>query len=60
VSRGCGGLQGERKVYGGRMAKRKEQFRKQQIATVGHSNKHSRVLDALAKKIKRLRGWQNI
>lgn len=33
------------------MAKRKEQFRKQQIATVGHSDKFSRRMTALAKKI---------
>ena len=33
------------------MAKRKEQYRKQQIATVGHSDKSSRRLKALAQKI---------
>lgn len=33
------------------MAKRKEQFRKQQIATVGHSDKSSRRMKALAQKI---------
>lgn len=33
------------------MAKRKEQFRKQQIATVGHSDKMSRRMQGLAQKI---------
>lgn len=33
------------------MAKRKEQFRKQQIATSGHSDKSSRRLKRLAQKI---------
>lgn len=33
------------------MATRKEQFRKQQIATVGHSDKFSRRMTALARKI---------
>ena len=37
------------------MAKRKEQFRKQQIATVGHSDKSSRRMNALATKIATLR-----
>jgi len=37
------------------MAKRKEQFRKQQIATVGHSNKSSRRMNALAQKIEMFR-----
>lgn len=40
------------------MAKRKEQFRKQQIATVGHSDKGSRRLKALAMKIERARALQ--
>lgn len=34
------------------MAKRKEQFRKQQIATVGHSDKFSRRMKALKDKMK--------
>ncbi len=33
------------------MAKRKEQYRKQQIATVGHSDKFSRRMKRLADKI---------
>lgn len=33
------------------MAKRKEQYRKQQIATVGHSDKFSRRMGELARKI---------
>ena len=33
------------------MAKRKEQFRKQQIATVGHSDKFTRRMERLARKI---------
>ena len=37
------------------MAKRKEQFRKQQIATVGHSDKFSRRMKALEGKITRLK-----
>lgn len=45
------------------MAKRKEQYRKQQIATVGHSNKHIRVMSALFKKMERvamLRGYKEV
>ena len=38
------------------MAKRKEQFRKQQIATVGHSNKFSRRMKGLAEKYKKVNG----
>ena len=38
------------------MAKRKEQFRKQQIATVGHSDKFSRRMGALSQKMKRV--WE--
>ena len=37
------------------MAKRKEQFRKQQIATIGHSDKFSRRTKCLAEKILRVR-----
>ena len=33
------------------MAKRKEQFRKQQIATMGHSDKASRGWDRFYKKV---------
>ena len=40
------------------MAKRKEQFRKQQIATVGHSDKFSRRMNALATKISRIRALE--
>jgi len=40
------------------MAKRKEQFRKQQIATVGHSDKLSRRMKALMEKIIRVRALQ--
>jgi len=37
------------------MAKRKEQFRKQQIATVGHnSNKFNRRMEAQVKKAERI------
>ena len=43
------------------MAKRKEQFRKQQIATVGdHSNKSLRRLTALAQKIERVRVMEKV
>jgi len=40
------------------MAKRKEQFRNQQIATVGHSDKFSRRMNALASKISRVRALE--
>ena len=36
------------------MAKRKEQYQKQQTATVGHSNKIIRRVKALTRKIERI------
>lgn len=42
------------------MAKRKEQYRKQQIATIGHSDKFSRRMKALEEKIIRVRALKEV
>lgn len=42
------------------MARRKEQVKKQQIATIGHSDKFSRRMNALATKISRARALEKV